>query len=155
MVGCLPKPEPSQEREDRTMTDPDILSEKDRLFWLFFRFSGRLSRSAYFLAALLLSIVVAFPFYRFMLVYNDILVDDLPWEGQLWALAFWFVFLVSLWSSVALGAKRMHDFDWPGPMALITVVPGFSIVAFVALCILAGNPGPNRYGQRTNAPAGG
>ena len=29
----------------------------------------------------------------------------------------------------------------------------FSIVAFVALCLIPGSPGSNAYGERTNAPA--
>jgi uncharacterized membrane protein YhaH (DUF805 family) len=33
------------------------LPDRDQLFWLFFRFSGRVSRAAYFLAGLLLAIV--------------------------------------------------------------------------------------------------
>ena len=36
------------------------------------------------------------------------------------------------------------------PVALNIV----SIIAFLVLCLLRGDSGPNRYGERTNAPAG-
>ncbi|TGQ03192.1 DUF805 domain-containing protein, partial [Mesorhizobium sp. M00.F.Ca.ET.217.01.1.1] len=35
----------------------------------------------------------------------------------------------------------------------ILFVPVVSIVAFLVLCLFPGQPGPNRYGRRTNEPA--
>ena len=72
----------------------------------------------------------------------------------MWAVAFWVVVIISVWSSVALGVKRLHDIGRPGLFAVALFVPILSIIAFVALCLLAGEEGPNRYGQRTNSPAG-
>ena len=123
------------------------MPDKDQLIWLFFRFSGRVSRAAYFLAGLLLAIVQAFLLYRFTLVPED------STAGQMWAVAFWVVVLVSIWSSVALGVKRLHDIGRPGILAAALFVPLISILAFVALCLIAGEEGPNRYGDRANSPA--
>jgi uncharacterized membrane protein YhaH (DUF805 family) len=122
------------------------LPDRDQLFWLFFRFSGRVSRAAYFLAGMLLAIVQAFLLYRFTLVPQG------STEGQLWAMAFWAVVLLSIWSNVALGVKRLHDLDRPGIIAASLFIPVISIIAFLVLCIFPGTPGPNRYGAGTNQP---
>jgi uncharacterized membrane protein YhaH (DUF805 family) len=132
-----------------TDTDRTLLPEKDKLLWLFFRFSGRVSRAAYFLAGLLLAIVQAFLLYRFTLVPEG------TSESQGWAAAFWLVMLVSLWANVALSVKRLHDIGRPGIIAAALFIPVISIIAFIALCLVPGNPGPNRYGDQPNAPAGG
>lgn len=124
------------------------MPETNKLVWLFFRFSGRVNRAAYFLAGLLLAVVQAFLLYRFMLV-----AEDSP-AGQGWAVAFWIVMIVAIWANIALSVKRLHDIDKPGLIALALFIPVISIIAFIALCLIPGNPGPNQYGQRTNAPAG-
>jgi uncharacterized membrane protein YhaH (DUF805 family) len=121
------------------------LPDTSKLIWLFFRFRGRVSRAAYFLAGLFLAIVQAFLLYRFTLAPQD------SAESQVWALAFWLAMLASLWSNVALGVKRLHDFGKPGIIAAALFIPVISIVAFVALCLFPGDPGPNRYGDRPNA----
>ena len=123
------------------------MPDKDQLLWLFFKFSGRVSRAAYFLAGLLLAIVQAFLLYRFTLVPED------STAGQVWALAFWAVVLLSVWASVALGVKRLHDIGRPGILAAALFVQVLSILAFVALCLIPGQAGPNRYGERPNRPA--
>lgn len=127
--------------------DRTLLPETDKLIWLFFRFSGRVSRAAYFLAGLLLAVVQAFLLYRFMLV-----AEESP-AGQGWAVAFWIMMIVAIWSNIALSVKRLHDIGKPGPIALVLFIPVISIIAFIALCFIPGNPGPNRYGRYTNAPA--
>ena len=118
-----------------------------QLFWLFFRFSGRVSRGAFFLAGLLLAIIQAFFLYRFALA-----PEESP-EGRMWASAFTAMMFLSLWSSVALGAKRLHDMGRPGILAAALFIPVVSIIAFIVLCAVPGTTGPNRYGSRTNAPA--
>lgn len=122
------------------------MRDATELIWLFFSFSGRVARAAYFLAGLLLAVAQAFLLYRFTLVAPD------SAAGQGWAVSFWAVFLVSLWSNVALGVKRLHDIDKPGLYAVALFVPVVSIAAFIALCAMPGTPGPNRYGPYANAP---
>ncbi len=125
------------------------MPETDKLIWLFFRFTGRVSRAAYFLAGLLLAVVQGFLLYRFTLVPEE------STAGQGWAAAFWLVMLLAIWSNVALSVKRLHDMGRPGFIAIALFIPVISIIAFIALCLFPGNPGPNQYGQRPNAPAGG
>ncbi|MEW9807232.1 DUF805 domain-containing protein [Mesorhizobium marinum] len=125
------------------------MPEKDKLIWLFFRFTGRVSRAAYFLAGLLLAIVQAFLLYRFTLVAED------SAAGQTLAAAFWIVMVVAIWANVALSVKRLHDIGKPGHIAIALFIPIISILAFIALCLIPGERGPNRYGPHPNAPAGG
>lgn len=100
----------------------------------------------YFLAGLLVAIVQAFPLYRFTLV-----AEGTP-ESEMWSVLFLIAFLVSLWSNIALAVKRLHDFDKNGLAAGMLFVPIISFIALFVLCLFPGNPGPNRFGQRTNAP---
>ena len=120
--------------------------QKGQIFWLFFGFSGRVSRAAFFLAGLLLAILQAFTLYRFTLAPEG------SGASGVWALSFWALFFVSVFSSVALGVKRLHDFGKPGIFAVTLFIPMVSIVAFIALCVFPGHTGANEYGERTNAP---
>jgi uncharacterized membrane protein YhaH (DUF805 family) len=123
------------------------VAERPQLLWLFFGVSGRVSRAAYFLGGLLVAIAQAFPLYRFTLA-----LEGTP-ESAAWSMAFMVVFLISLWSNVALAVKRLHDLGKPGLAAVVLFIPVVSIAAFLVLCLFPGQRGPNRYGERTNAPA--
>lgn len=117
-----------------------------QLIWLFFSPSGRLGRAPYFLAFMLASLVPAFFLYRFLL---------LPQGGsgsQMWEGLFGIAFLATIWANGALGIKRLHDVGQPAIYAISLFIPVISIVAFVALCLFPGDPGPNKYGPHTNAP---
>jgi uncharacterized membrane protein YhaH (DUF805 family) len=117
------------------------------ILWLFFGIAGRVSRLAYFLAGLFLAVVQAFLLYRFTLVPEE------SAAGQFWAFLFWVAVVISIWSNVALGIKRLHDMDRPGIFAVALFIPVISILAFVILCLFPGTGGPNKYGQDTNSPA--
>lgn len=117
-----------------------------QLIWLFFSFSGRISRAAYFLAGMLMMIAVVFITYR-MVLAEERGAGSASWEAILT-----FVLLASLWAQAALGTKRFHDLGKPGLFAAVLFVPFFNFIAFVALCLLPGQPGPNHFGQVTNAP---
>ena len=67
---------------------------KGQIAWLFFGFSGRVSRAAFFLAGMLLAILQAFALYRFTLAPEG------SGASGLWALLFWGLFFVSVFSSV-------------------------------------------------------
>ncbi len=121
------------------------LPDRSQIIWLFFITSGRVSRMAYFLAGLLVAIVQAFPLYRFTLVE-----EGTP-ESQVWSVLFLIAFLASLWSNIALAVKRLHDFGKNGLAAGMLFVPVVSFVALFVLCLFPGDPGPNRYGKRTNS----
>jgi uncharacterized membrane protein YhaH (DUF805 family) len=118
-----------------------------RLLWLFFSFSGRIDRRAFALAGLLLYLVRLYPVYRMIQAGTD---EEavLYWLGNLVL-----IFGALLLSHLALCAKRLHDFGYSGWFGLLFVVG--DIFVFLILCMPNSNPGPNQYGRRPNAPAGG
>ena len=117
------------------------------MIWLFFGFSGRISRAAFLLAGLLMMIAVVFIVYR-MTLAQDSGADAGLWEALLSAVLF-----ASLWAQAALGAKRMHDLGRPGIFAALLFVPLFNFIAFIGLCLLPGEAGANKYAATTNAPS--
>ena len=119
----------------------------NQLFWLFFGFSGRINRAAYFLAGLMMMVIVVFIAYRIMLAQEN------TGSGGVWETLFSMALIASLWAQAALGAKRFHDFGKPGMLAALLFIPLFNFVTFVALCFIPGEPGSNHYGPMTNAPA--
>lgn len=114
--------------------------------WFFFRFDGRISRVPYLLGFMLLSIVQAFPFYRFMLEQPD------SAAAGSWSVMFLLVFFPTMFSLFALSAKRLHDFGQNGLAAVTLAIPVVSIIAFVYLCITPGNDEANAYGRAVNYP---
>ncbi len=115
--------------------------------WLFFRTSGRTGRAAYFLGSMLVTVIQAFPLYRFTLVF-----EGTP-ESDMWLAAFYTVVVATLWPTIALAVKRLHDLDKPGLLVVAMFVPIVQIVAFLLLCVVPGKAGPNRYGRQADAPA--
>jgi len=113
--------------------------------WLFFSFSGRVSRWVYFLAIMLVTIVVVFPYYRFLLV------PDESEAAAMWGTTFVLVFAASLWPHVALSVKRFHDFNREGFFAIALFIPVVSVITFFILCLYPGDRGANRFGSVTNS----
>lgn len=114
--------------------------------WLFFGLSGRVSRAAYFLANLFAGLFPLFALYRLSLLPED----AGPASG--WTLFFLISAAFALWSQLALGVKRLHDFDKPGVFAATLFIPLFAFIVFLVLCLYPGDAGANKYGERTNAP---
>jgi len=113
--------------------------------WVFFGFSGRLSRQAFALAGLLLYVIRLYPIYR---MYEA--------QGDEEALAHWagvFLLLVGVLfvSHIALAVKRLHDMNRTGWFSLLFVIG--DLVFYLILCLPRGTDGPNRYARQTNAPA--
>lgn len=105
---------------------------------------------------LLLIVIQCFLLYRMVLSLNfDVATQtwqmgpDAPGAG--WAAGFWLFGLASLWPTVALTAKRLHDIGAHGIYALALFVPALNVVAFLVLCMLPGTSGANHYGPHTNA----
>lgn len=123
------------------------MPSREQLIWLFFSLSGRLSRAAYLLGGLMANLIPMFLLYRFTLTEQETVASGT------WAILFLIAGGASIWSLFALTVKRLHDIARPGIMALVLFVPVLSIIAFVVLCILPSDPGPNRYGPAPNLPA--
>jgi len=121
--------------------------ELQRLIWLFFGFSGRIDRRAFALAGILLYLIRGYPVYR-MAMAGGVEEEIAYWFGIL----LW-IFGALLISHLALCAKRLHDFGYSGWFGLLFMVG--DIFVFLILCMPNSTVGPNKYGPRPNASAGG
>ena len=121
------------------------MASGEQLTWLFFSLRGRISPSPYLLGGLMLFIVRLFLLYRFLQTEQGSSAQS----G--WALALLVALFISTWCNIALTSKRLHDFGKPALWAL--AVLAVDLLIFLVLTFVRGDPGPNRYGARTNAPA--
>lgn len=122
------------------------MTEVSRFVWAFFKLSGRLDRKTYALATALSYIVRMLTFYQFL--RHPL---ETP-QSDFWAMLFMITLALSLWANVALSVKRLHDMDKSGALAPLTIV--LDVLLVVALAILPGSQGSNRYGRCANMPAG-
>jgi len=77
--------------------------------------------------------------------YSDSMVSDNTLVA-IWAVLHLLLAVPSIWAAVATCAKRWHDMNVPGWMALTLIIPGINIVVpFVCGCV-RGTHGPNKYG---------
>lgn len=118
------------------------MAEKNPFLWLFFSLKGRISPAVFFRAGLLLFITQMFFVYRVAVAPPD------SAESEFWATCLLPLVLVCGWCNFAITAKRVHDFGKPTALALIAFIIGFVLI--IALSFIKGDPGPNRYGDRTN-----
>ena len=77
------------------------------------------------------------------------LLDLESQAGSNWAFIFLAATLLTLFSGVALSAKRLQDCDKPAGPAWLFII--LDIFMFIALCFFPGTPGPNRHGAASNA----
>lgn len=125
------------------MANPD---QPPSLTWLFFGWSGRLSRLPYALAwGFWMTLAAAFLTRMVMTPHEE------P-AFVAWTLAFFAVGVVSTISSVMLTIKRLHDMALPAPLVLCLFVPAISLFALVAFMIWPGTPGPNAHGLLPDRP---
>lgn len=126
-----------------------------QMAWLFFSFSGRIDRSVYALAGLFVLIVQAFVVYLYLqpllgtLASGEFdpaeLLVQTPMTNMQSGL-----FLLGQLVHIALAAKRIHDFGKSGFFGILFIFAGLFV--YIALCLIPGTQGPNRHGQRSNAP---
>lgn len=114
--------------------------------WLFFSASGRIGRTLFVLGWLYLSVVNGL---MIALLIGQSSNGDPPLVLSLMALA---VGGFTLWPSAMLTVKRLHDVDLAGAFAILIFVPALSIILLVGLSLWKGTPGPNSYGDRSDAP---
>jgi uncharacterized membrane protein YhaH (DUF805 family) len=119
-----------------TPATPDELPMKEsyKLILRPFRFSGRLTRSGFWLVTLatLASFTVLFVFL----------------ETSIGRSATWVLYPPLLWLSAAALIRRLHDRDLSALWLVLLVIPvvGVAWIAFTA-CLRGGTPGENRYGD--------
>lgn len=104
---------------------------------------------------LLLIVVQSFLLYR-MVLSLELDPATQTWQirpdspGSGWAAGFWLFGLASLWPTVSLTVKRLHDIGAQGIFAVSLFIPALNLIAFLVLCLLPGTSGPNRYGAHSD-----
>ncbi len=116
------------------------------LRWLFFGWSGRVSRLPYALAwGFWMTLAAAF-------LTRMVMTPQEQPAFIVWTLLFFAVGVLSTLSSVMLTIKRLHDMALPAPLVLCLFVPAISIFALIAFLVWPGTPGPNAHGRVTDRP---
>jgi uncharacterized membrane protein YhaH (DUF805 family) len=135
---AAPGPEAAWDVE--VAVDRESWLEKNFL-WLLFSVKGRIPRSAYWAANLIVTIVYYAAKFTAAKFIKDTEVVDLV--GGVLALPM-------LWSSIAIQAKRWHDRDKSGWRFFILFIPLVGpIWTFIELGFCRGTDGPNSYGKET------
>lgn len=127
-----------------------------QMAWLFFSFSGRIDRSVYALAALLVFTLQVLIVYLYLQPMLGMLADGTLDPAEALVLSPMSnlqsgLFLAGQFVHVALAAKRLHDFGRSGFFAILFIFAG--LIAYFGLCLIPGTPGHNRYGLRSNMPS--
>ncbi len=84
--------------------------------------------------------------YAYLIVRLVRAPDDSTEMGLL-GLAFLGLMIVSAWASAALAFKRLHDMGYPGFWSIGVFIPVVSMIFFIALAVMPGQPGRNEYGE--------
>jgi uncharacterized membrane protein YhaH (DUF805 family) len=113
--------------------------------WLFFGFGGRISRQAYWLGFFFIVAILALTVQPAI----DPQTGSPALRGGGLAVV---ALLVAIIANIAIGVKRLHDFNAPGMFAATLLVPFLSVIATLAIGLLPGNPGPNRFGDAPDIP---
>lgn len=109
-----------------------------------FKFSGRIGRMQFLFFGVGISFMIYVFFFAlvlFMLPTDPLVVVPL---------LFGFV-AVTVLATSSYGARRLQDFNQPGSLYWLSLVPGVSLPFFLVLLLVPGTPGPNRYGTRAGA----
>ena len=56
------------------------------------------------------------------------------------------LFIGASFGAVLLSARRWHDINLTGALAILMLVPGVNLICFILQLVIAGTPGPNKYG---------
>jgi uncharacterized membrane protein YhaH (DUF805 family) len=115
------------------------------LAWLLFSYQGRISRSLYWTS------------YVLLIAINGVLVGQLVGGEQasfhrLAQAVGPIIIIATIYSNLAITVKRLHDIGYSGFLALAIFVPLVNFAFTIWAGIVPGAPGPNSYGDTTDAP---
>jgi uncharacterized membrane protein YhaH (DUF805 family) len=113
----------------------------------FFSFNGRIGRGKWWVS----NLVVWAPMIVALLLLDILMLTNTSQENSeepAWFIVFSLVwYVLAVWTSICLNAKRWHDRDKSGWMQLIGLIPLIGIWALIENGFLRGTEGPNRFGQ--------
>ena len=119
------------------------------LKWVWFSFSGRLNRKAYWLKGFVLMSMVGLGVQMFGTLVG--LLAGTSGLGAVLGVGAVLVVIIPLlvfnfWVSLALAVKRAHDLGHSGWWLLFFLVPIYNVWVGIVLAFFRGTPGPNAYG---------
>ena len=123
-----------------------VEEQRPSLAWLFFGWSGRVSRGPFALGWAFWLMLLSAALARIIIVPKE---DP---SFLLWSFVFVGMALVSTVSSVLLTVKRLHDMNLPLPLIICLFIPAISFFALFAFMVWPGTNGPNDYGSLPNRP---
>ena len=119
------------------------------LKWVWFSFSGRLNRKAYWLKGFVLMSMIGLGVQLFGVLVG--LMFGATGLGGMFGVAIALVVILPLlvfnfWVSLALVVKRAHDLGHSGWWLLLFLVPIYNLWMAIVMGFFRGTPGPNDYG---------
>jgi uncharacterized membrane protein YhaH (DUF805 family) len=107
---------------------------------LFFSFEGRISRLAFWLGILVISIIFVLSNSSFVILWGRRQLPDGVRYAVLAAILFW--------PFAALLVKRFHDLDKSGWRALLILIPLVQLWFIIEVCFVGSEEHHNRFGPR-------
>lgn len=138
--------------QPKPATTPD--ASMAAMAWLFLGLRGRISRKPYWLAIAFVMCITAIVAG----IWIDSATIELNDDGENilsippMSLPLQAVMLLLQWVFMALAVKRSHDRGITGFLGLLTLVPVVSVPFVVAIGLMPGDPGPNKYGPASDSP---
>ena len=123
-----------------------VEEQRPSLTWLFFGWSGRLSRAPF---------ALGWAFWLMLLSAALTQIVMVPKEDPsflFWSFVFVGVGIASTVSSILLTIKRLHDMNLPVPLIICLFIPAISFFALIAFLVWPGTNGANDYGRVPNRP---
>ncbi|HKP79621.1 MAG TPA: DUF805 domain-containing protein [Phenylobacterium sp.] len=115
----------------------------------FFDFTGRASRSEYWLYVLCFILQAVVAVVADAAVFHTDMSSPLGIYGPVYILAV----VANLIPSLSVGFRRLHDTDRSAWWLLIALIPLIGIIVLLVFYCLPGTPGPNRFGPPTGKTA--
>lgn len=123
-----------------------VEEQRPSLTWLFFGWTGRLSRVPF---------ALGWGFWLMLLSASLARIVIVPKEDPsflFWSFVFVGMAIVSTISSIMLTVKRLHDMNVPVPLIICLFIPAISFFALFAFLVWPGTDGANEHGRLTNRP---
>lgn len=108
--------------------------------WALFSFKGRIARQSFWLGALLIFAIQG------LIIARLVATDDGAGPSFLWSLVLFFSWPLSVWMSLALAIKRLHDMNASPFLAFAVLVPFLSMLLLLALAFMPSYAESNKHG---------